>query len=459
MTLRAVTGSAGLRAFRHRNYRLFYSGQLTSLIGTWMQSVAQGWLVLELTGDPFYLGLIAAAQFSPVLIFGLFGGIIADAVPKRQTMIVSQVAMMILAFIMWGLTASGVIEVWMILILALLLGLANAVDMPVRQAFGVEMVGREDVANAVALNSAMFNAARIIGPAIAGLIIGVAGIPVAFFLNGVTFIAVIGALVAMRDEELRLPPPSPRPRTTRAVVDSLAEGLGYVRRTPMILLAVTIIGVVGTFGMNFNVLIPAYAKDVLNVGAEGYGFLMSASGVGSLMGALWLAFSGRPGPARLLGGALLLGMAEVILAVVVNLPVALLLMLFVGTGGISMTATANTTIQMLAPDGLRGRAISVYTTVFAGSAPIGGLIVGAIASGLGVPAALLIGGGVSAIAVVTAALWLRTPRGRAVSRSLDDLDAIPLVVPPASPAAPVPQAPTAASAPADLVTTAEAEGS
>jgi MFS family permease len=411
MTLRSIAASDGMRAFRHRNYRLFYAGQTVSLIGTWMQSLAQGWLVLSLTGNPLYLGVIAAAQFTPVLLFGLFGGVLADAVPKRKTLIGTQTSMMALALVLWALTAAGVVQVWMILVLALLLGIANAVDMPVRQAFSVEMVGREDVGNAVALNSAMFNSARIIGPAIAGLTIGVAGIAVAFLLNGLSFIAVIVGLFLMRDAELRLPPPSPRPRTPRAVVDSLAEGLRYVRATPIVLLAIIVVGVVATFGMNFNVLVPAFTKDVLHADAAAYGFLMAASGIGSLVAALWIAFNASGSVRPLVGGALLLGVAEVALAAVGLMSVALALMFLVGIGGIAMTATANTAIQLAVPDVLRGRVISVYTTVFAGSTPIGGLVAGAIASGLGVPAAFIIGGGVSAVGALGAIAWLRFAGG------------------------------------------------
>jgi MFS family permease len=413
MTLATLASSSGMRAFHHRNYRLFYAGQSISLIGTWMQSVAQSWLILGLTGDPLYLGVVAAAQFTPVLLFGLFGGVIADAVPKRGTLIATQSTMMALALILWALTAAGVVQVWMILVLALLLGIANAVDMPVRQAFSVEMVGREDVGNAVALNSAMFNSARIIGPAVAGLTIGVAGVAIAFLLNGVSYLAVIGGLFLMRDEELRLPPPSPRPRTPRAVVDSLAEGLRYVRATPVVLLAILVIAVVATFGMNFTVLVPAYTKEVLGADAAAYGFLMSASGIGSLLAALWIAFHATGDPRLLVGGALLLGVAETALAWVGAMPVALALMFLVGVGAIAMTATANTAIQLAVPDVLRGRVISVYTTVFAGSTPIGGLIIGAVASGLGVPAAFLIGGGISAIGALAAIVWLRFAGGHA----------------------------------------------
>jgi predicted MFS family arabinose efflux permease len=236
---------------------------------------------------------------------------------------------------------------------------------------------------------------------------------VAFLLNGLSFIAVIVGLFAMRDEELRLPPPSPRPRTPRAVVASLAEGLRYVRSTPIVLLAILVVGVVATFGMNFNVLVPAYTKDVLHADAAVYGFLMAASGIGSLAAALWIAFNVSDSVWPLVGGALLLGLAETALAAVGVMSVALALMLLVGVGGIAMTATANTAIQLAVPDSLRGRVISVYTTVFAGSTPIGGLLMGAIASGLGVPTAFIVGGGLSALAALAAIAWLRFAGGSA----------------------------------------------
>ncbi len=200
--VRTLLGLGGLRALHHRNFRLFWSGQLVSLIGTWMQSVAQGWLVLVLTDDPFMLGLVAAAQFTPVLVFGLFGGIVADGLPKRRTLVATQSVAMTLAFILAFLTATHTVQVWHILVLAFLLGCSNAVDMPTRQAFVIEMVGREDIGNAVALNSAIFNAARIVGPAIAGLTIGAFDISIAFFVNGLSFLAVIASLLLMREGEL-----------------------------------------------------------------------------------------------------------------------------------------------------------------------------------------------------------------------------------------------------------------
>jgi MFS family permease len=404
--------SKAARVFRHRNYRLFFGGQLVSLIGTWMQSVAQAWLVLQLTGDPFLLGLVTAAQFLPVMVFGLFGGLIADVLPKRPTLLATQVVQMILAFVLFGLVATGRVEVWQIVVLAFLLGLSNAVDMPTRQSFVVEMVGREDLPTAVALNSATFNAARVVGPAVAGLTIGAFDISVAFLINGLSFLAVIAAYGLMRDGELRPAPRLARPGSVRAVGASLAEGLRYVRATELVLLAVVVVGLVSTFGLNFNVVIPALAQDVLGVGATGYGFLMAATGAGSLVAALAIAFAPRARPRYIVLGAIVLGVAEVAAALVSVYALALVSLFFVGMGVIAMNATANTTIQLTVPDELRGRVVSVFTTVFVGSTPIGGLLMGALASALGVAAAMAIGGAASVVVGGLGVVWLARIRGR-----------------------------------------------
>jgi MFS family permease len=398
----------GWRAFHHRNYRLFFGGQAISLVGTWMQQVAQGWLVLQLTGDPFALGLVAAAQFTPVLLFGLFGGLIADQLPKRRVLIVTQAVAMVLAFVLFGLTASGTVQVWHVLLLAVALGGTNAVDMPVRQAFAVEMVGRDDVVNAVGLNSALFNASRILGPALAGLTIGAFDISIAFLINGVSFLAVIAGYALMRDDELRSPPRMDRTSSFAEVTGALAEGLRYVRATPIVFLAVTVVGLAATFGMNSSVLTPPLAQDVLHSDASGFGFLMAAAGIGSLIAALGVAFGARARPFAIAWGAMLLGVASIVLGVSRSFPISLAAMLAAGIGMIAMAATANSTIQLVVPDRLRGRAMSVYTTVFVGSTPIGGLILGAIASRFGVPIAYF-GGGVVTIAIgLWAAAWLRS---------------------------------------------------
>ena len=405
-----VLRSRGTTAFQHRNYRIFFGGQAVSLVGTWMQQVAQAWLVLQLTGDPIWLGIVAAAQFIPVMILGLFAGVAADALPKRQTLVATQVVMMTLAIILAVLTFTGIVQVWMILVLAVMLGCANAVDMPVRQSFAIELVGREDVGNAVALNSAMFNGSRIIGPALAGLTIGAFGVAVAFAVNAVSFLAVIVALLMLDESSLRTPPRIARPGSAAQVVENLAEGLAYVRHTPLVLLAVLVVGGVATFGMNFNVLMPAFAADDLASGAAGYGFLMAASGVGALIAALGLAFRGKPRSSRIATGAIILGIGSIAMAVISSYASALILMVLIGYGGISMAATANATIQLAVPDDLRGRVMSVYTTIFASSAPIGGLLMGAIASGFGPAMAIGIGGVLSGLVGVAAALWIRTQR-------------------------------------------------
>jgi MFS family permease len=409
---RAIRAFAGWSALRHRNYRLFFGGQLISLIGTWMQSVAQAWLVLNLTGEAWVLGLVAAAQFTPVLILGLFGGLIADAAPKRRILIATQTGAMLLAFALWLLTAAGVVQVWHVVVLALGLGVVNSFDMPTRQAFSVEMVGRRDVGNAVALNSAMFNGARIIGPAVGGLSIGAFGISTAFLLNGLSFLAVIAGLLLMREGELHSPPRIARPSTVGGVFANLAEGLRYVRRTHTVLLATTVVGLVSTFGMNFTVLIPPLAAEVLHADAAGFGFLMAAMGVGSLVAALGIAFSGRTGPRVIGAGALVLGVSEVVLGGSHLFWLSIVAMFVGGLGAIAMAATANTVIQLTVPDQLRGRVMSVYTTVFAGSTPFGGLAMGALASGFGVAVALAVGGWISAAIGVAGLVWINRIRQR-----------------------------------------------
>ncbi|MEI7743189.1 MAG: MFS transporter [Chloroflexota bacterium] len=403
----------GGRAFRHRNYRLFFGGQLTSLVGTWMQQVAQAWLVLQLTHNPLVLGAITACAFLPVLVLGLFGGLIADALPKRRTLLLTQVVQMALAFVLFTLVVTGTVQVWHIFVMATLLGITNAVDMPTRQAFTVEMVGREDVANAIALNSAIFNMARIIGPAVAGLTIGFFGgnVAPAFLLNGFSFLAVIAAYAAMRDDDLHTPPVMARAHSAREVGSQLAEGLQYVRRTDLVLLVTVTVGVVSTFGMNFGVVIPALADQVLHTDATGFGFLMTATGIGSLVAALGIAFSGRSRPAFVPLGAIVLGIGLAAASAVHVFPLALLAMLFVGLGAISMAATANTTVQLAVPDVLRGRVVSVYTTVFVGSTPLGGLLMGWLASAFGVDVSLLVAGISCLVTGVLVLAWLRRIQG------------------------------------------------
>ena len=400
----------GLRVFRHRNFRLFYLGQLVSLAGTWMQAVAQDWLVLELTNDPLALGVVAAAQFLPVMVLGLFGGLAADALPKRLSLLCTQTTAMCLALILGTLVLLGHVEVWQVMLMAFLLGIVNAFDMPIRQSFVVEMVGRPDIGAAVALNSAAFNAARMVGPAIAGLLIGVIGLAPLFLLNGLSFLVPIIGYLRMDVRQLVPVVRARVDRTAGAVVDSLVEGLRYVRATPMILLCVVMIGIVSAVALNFPVLGPLVARDILGGGAATYGFLMAAAGVGSLISALSLAFGGRAVLGRVLVGASLLGVAVAGIGLSSTLPVSVLLMGIVGWSTVAMGATTNTIIQLTVPDDLRGRVMSVYTTVFAGTTPIGSLLAGGLASRLGVGPTLVLAGVVTAGSTAIAAIW--ATRGR-----------------------------------------------
>ena len=421
-------------AFGHRNYRLFFTGQAISLTGTWMQAVAQDWLVLQVSGgQPFWLGVVSAAQFLPPMILGLFGGVIADALPKRQTLRATQIVMLILAATLAIMTATGQITVGMIVILAVLLGCTSSIDMPVRQSFSIELVGPEDVGNAVSLNASIFNVARVIGPALAGLLIGAVGIAAAFAINAVSFLASIAALQLMRDDELHRARILNVPRSPGEVRDNLAEGLSYVRHTPIVLMAVTVVGVVATAGMNFNVLTPPLAQQVLGSDAAGYGFLMTASGIGALTAAVTLVLAGQPRTWRIAVGAIVLGTASVLLSFSRSYPLSLLLMAPIGFGGVFMAATANATIQLHSPDGLRGRVMSVYTTVFSASVPIGGIATGTLAATLGVPVTIAISGGLSLLAGIGAAVWWsRIRRGKA-RPAKPTSDAVPVETPSAVP--------------------------
>lgn len=396
-------------ALRHRNFRLFFVGQLVSLAGTWMQTLAQSWLVLTLERDPFWLGVVGAAQFGPVLVIGLFGGVLADLLPKRRTIVATQAAQMALAFVLGGLTWLGAVELAHVIVLALLLGIVNAIDMPARQSFLIEMVGREDVASAVGLNAASFNLTRIVGPAIGGVVIGAVGIAACFALNGLSFLAVLAGLLLMREEELRVADRLERPGSAREVAGHLAEGLRYVVGTPVVRLALVMIAIVSTVGMNFGVAIPALADAVLDVGATGLGFLMAAMGLGSTVAALVFAIAGptRPRPWAIVAGALGIGATELVTGLAPSYPLALAMLAGLGAASIGMMISANTAIQLSVPDRLRGRAIAVYTTILAGTTPIGSLAIGAIASGLGTEVAWIVAGSLSLAAGLGGAVWLR----------------------------------------------------
>jgi MFS family permease len=402
-----VRFTAAGRALKHRNFRLFFFGQLISVTGTWMQTVAQGWLLLTLVGKDqaiVYLGLLGAVQFLPVLVLGLFGGIIADIWPKRRTVIGTQTAAGLLALVLGGLVYFHIVVVWHVFVLAFLLGLVNTVDMPARQSFVVEMVGGDDVANAIALNSAVFNGARIVGPAIGGILIAVVGTALCFALNGISYVAVVIGLLAMRDSELRPATRLAMPRTLSEVGANLGEGLRYVWETPVVLLAIGVIGLVSTFGMNFNVVLPVMAAVVLGAGPTGFGVLYAAMGAGALVAALLVATLARPRLRILIGGGIVLSLSEFVLAGTASFAVAVVAVFFAGLGAISTSISANSLVQITVPGPLRGRVMSVYTTVFTGSTPIGNGLTGGFGGLWGTPVALVMNGAVVLVAEAAAAV-------------------------------------------------------
>jgi MFS family permease len=406
-------------ALRHRNFRLFWFGQLISLIGTWMQSVGQAWLVLQLTHSAWLLGVVGALQFLPVMLLSLFGGVLADRFPKRRVLLFTQSFAMLQATVLWILVASGHIQVWEVLVLASLLGLTNSFDMPTRQAFVVEMVGREDLPNAIALNSSIFNMARVVGPGLGGLIIAFLGIAPLFLLNAISFVPVIIGLALIRMSELHaLAKHSTSGETSKqSTLQSLREGLAYVVHTPSILLIIAVIGVISLFGINFNVILPLFATEVLHSGAMGFGFLSAAFGIGSLLSALWLAWGNRkPSIHYLLIAALVFAVLEILFAFSHLYVLSLILIAAVGFAMIAFSANSNTALQTVTPDHLRGRVMSVYMFVFAGSIPLGNLFTGGLAHVYGAPVALLIGGCLSLVAAIVG--WiLRSPAEKSLAES------------------------------------------
>ena len=395
-----------LGALAHRNFRLFFFGQGVSLIGTWMQNVAQGWLVLTLTNSPFYVGLVSALGSLGVLLLTIYAGVVADRTNKHRLVIVTQALSMLPAFALAALVWTDAVGVWHVAALAAFLGVVNAFDIPARQAFIAELVGRDDLMNAIALNSSAFNAARVLGPAVAGALIGALGVGVCFFVNGVSYLAVIAALLAMR-----LPPYVPGPRT-HSVWAGLREVVAFIRGDRRVSAVVLLMALLSIFGFPYLVLMPVFARDVLHRGAAGYGVMMTAVGVGALAGALAVALLDR----RIRKGFTLItaGVCFGVLLVAFAFSKVYLwsVVLLALTGGtmIVNNALANATIQTVVPDGLRGRVMGFYSFVFVGLAPLGAFQVGALAERIGPAGAVALGGAASALAVALAA-W-RVPELR-----------------------------------------------
>ena len=398
----------GLRALNHRDYRLFFSGQLVSLVGTWMQRVAQSWLVLELTGSPFKLGLINALQSAPMLCLAFVAGAVADRLPKRRVLIGTQTVLMVQALVLAVLVWSGAVQFWHVAVLATCYGLANTLDMPTRQSFVVEMASKEDLPNAIALNSTMVSGARMVGPAIAGLLVDRYGEAWAFGLNGLSFVAVILALAAMQAEGL------PGPAQGATLGEDIAAGLRYAARTPLVALTLGLLSIVGLFVINHNVLVPLLARDVLHEGAHGFGLLMAGVGMGAIVGALAVATLGRGRPplALLLGTAGAASGLTLLLAAIRNFWAAMLVLTLVGLSQIVFLASCNTTLQLVVPDQMRGRIMSLYAFVWVGVTPLGSPFVGTIADWYGVAAAYAAGGGVALVLILGIGLLGRRGRAR-----------------------------------------------
>lgn len=392
----------GFSALSERNYRLFWTGQLISLTGTWMQTTAQAWLVLQLTDSPAALGLVAVCQFLPITLLSLFAGVISDRFPRYRLLVGTQVAFLLQALVFGLLTATGHIQLWHVYGLAALQGVITAIDNPTRQAFVPELIGRERLANAVALNSLLFNGARIVGAAFGGLIIAQVGIAPALLLNAASFVAVITELLRMDTRGFR----APAELTSQSVLGQVLEGLTYVVRTPRVLTILLIVTFVGTFAYNFSVVLPLLAGYVLHTDAAGFGGLSAFLGVGSLVAALVMAFSQQVAMRRLVFGASGFSFLLGLLALSRSYSLSVVLLALLGFMGIIFATSANTLLQLTVPDRLRGRVMSLYILLFVGSTPIGSLIIGSLSSLIGAGEALLVCAVTAFAGVVGASLYL-----------------------------------------------------
>ena len=406
MTAVLRTARDTFRSLRVRNYRLYFFGQIVSTTGTWMQSVAQVWLVLRLTHSGLALGITTGLQFLPILFLGPLGGLVADRFDKRKVLILTQAADAMLALTIGVLTLTGVIELWMVYALALGLGLVTVVDNPTRQSFVAEMVGPGDLQNGISLNSAVFTFTRILGPAIAGALILTVGLAACFLLNALSFLAVIAGLVAMRPSELHRGEPTPRMR------GQIREGLRYVWTTPRLRWPLVLMAIVYTLSFNFSVLLPLLARFSFDGGAALYAQFLSAMGAGSLFGALVMATRRRPSPQGLAWAAAAMGAAMVAAGVAPTVGVAFFVLAVIGFASMVFMATGNSMMQVGSAPSMRGRVMSIYAMVFLGSTPIGGPLMGWLSEWAGPRIAFAVAG-VVAVSSALAALWvLRALGGR-----------------------------------------------
>ena len=412
MPVGGITWRHTFRALKHRNYRLFFWGQLVSLIGTWMQQTAMSWFVYQITNSRLLLGVVAAVGSAPMMLFSIWGGSLADLYPKRSIIVATQTAQMICAFLLAAGAWAGFATPLFIIIIAALNGVAMGFDMPARQAFTVEMTSREDLLNAISLNSSIVNGARVVGPSIAGLMIGAVGVTMCFFLNGVTFVAVIAGLLMMRL------PAFERPVHVVSAGEHALNGIVYSMKHQRVRTILLLFLAVGVFGWSYIVLMPAFARDVLGRGANGYGLLMSASGVGAFIGALVVATYGHLfTPRKLaLGGVWLFSIALLAFALTRNFYLALVFLTFAGFGMLLFFSTSNTVLQTIVPDEMRGRVMGVWSLVFGAMIPLGSLEAGAVAHWFGTPFALGFGAVICAVSALITLFVIRR-REAATTRS------------------------------------------
>jgi MFS family permease len=396
-----MTVPRGLRALGHAQFRLFFAAQLVSLIGSWMQTVAQSWLVLQLADSAFKLGLIGTLQMAPVLLFSLVSGVVADRLPKRRLIVATQ------ALTLGLLVASGHVHYWHVAVLAVLSGFASVLDMPARQSYVLDLVGKDDLVNAIALNSAAFNAARIVGPAAAGLLIARFGVVPAFLINSAGFVVVIVALLRLDAEG------KPAPRSGNSLLVDIGAGITYALDTVRVRLLLGLLLAVSLCVFNFTVYVPLLARNVLGLGAEGFGFLMAALGVGAVAGALTVGTLRNPPLLAMFIAAFVACGCLTAMAAVRHAPAAVGLLFVIGFSGIVLVASCNTALQLIAPDELRGRVMSLYTLIWGGAFPIGAFMVGSISELWGVSTAFFVMGSIALVALLALSTWWRLRAERA----------------------------------------------
>lgn len=384
-------------ALTHKDFRSFWIGQSISLIGSWMQTTTQGWLVLQIAKDnpSFLLGVINALQFLPILLFSLFSGVIIDRFSKKKLLIFTQTSLMFFALVQGILVWTGTVRFWHLAIIAFMVGSINSIDMPTRQSFVIELVGKNHLMNAVALNSSIFNAARVLGPSVAGVILAYVSIQSCYFINAISFIPVIIGIISIKHDckikkELK----------QEDIFKNIKEGLFYIKKEKILVRTFILITILGVFAFNYNILIPVFAVKVLEMGSKEYGFLMSALGIGSLTGALTMVAKGKKPKVKIINVAsLIISVLLVLLGINKNITIMAVLLVFVGAFNVTFSTTANSTVQLNSKDEYRGRVMSVYTMLFAGVSPIGSLFTGLVSNFFGPSKAFVFSGILSAILV------------------------------------------------------------